>query len=164
MEHATYNAYINILEEELIPAMGCTEPIAVAYAAAIAGNRLGCMPEKVIIKVSPNILKNVKSVVVPNTGGLRGVEAAAAAGIVAGDWTKQLEVISEVSDEQRLLIAAYLDECEFVLMKSESGFVFDIEIIVISGEHTAVCRIAGSHTNVIYIAKDNEKELEIPFA
>ena len=164
MDHATYNAYINILEEELIPAMGCTEPIAVAYAAAIANNRLGCMPEKVIIKVSPNILKNVKSVVVPNTGGLRGVEAAAAAGIVAGDWTKQLEVISEVSDEQRLLIAAYLDECEFVLMKSESGFVFDIEIIVMSGEHTAVCRIAGSHTNVIYIAKDNEKELEIPFA
>lgn len=163
MDTAVYRAYVDILKEELIPAMGCTEPIAVAYAAAIAADRLGCLPEKVIVKVSPNILKNVKSVVVPNTGGLRGVEAAAAAGIVAGDWEKQLEVISQVTDEQRVLMAAYLEQAQFVLMKSESGFVFDIEIIAMSGGHSAVCRIAGSHTNVIYIAKDDVTELEIPF-
>ena len=164
METSIYNAYISILKEELIPAMGCTEPIAVAYAAAIAADSLGTLPEKVIVKVSPNILKNVKSVVVPNTGGLRGVEAAAAAGIIAGDRSKQLEVISEVSDEQRMLIAAYLEQAEFVLLKSESGFVFDIEVIAMSDSHTAVSRIAGNHTNVIYIAKDDCVELEIPFA
>jgi len=164
MEKATYNAYVDILKEELIPAMGCTEPIAVAYAASIAANRLGCLPEKVIVKVSPNILKNVKSVVVPNTGGLRGVEAAAAAGIIAGDWQKQLEVISQVTEEQRILISAYLEQAEFVLLKSESGFLFDIEIIAMGDGHTSVCRIAGAHTNVIYIAKDQKVELDIPFA
>ena len=163
MDAAVYRAYVDILKEELIPAMGCTEPIAVAYAAAIAADRLGSLPEKVIVKVSPNILKNVKSVVVPNTGGLRGVEAAAAAGIVAGDPEKQLEVISQVTDEQRILMAAYLEQARFVLMKSESGFVFDIEIIAVGEGHSAVCRIAGSHTNVIYIAKDDVTELEIPF-
>jgi len=163
MDAAVYRAYVEILKEELIPAMGCTEPIAVAYAAAIAADRLGCLPEKVIVKVSPNILKNVKSVVVPNTGGLRGVEAAAAAGIVAGDHTKQLEVISVVTDEQRERMASYLQQAQFVLMKSESGFVFDIEIIATGEGHSAVCRIAGSHTNVIYIAKDDVVELEIPF-
>lgn len=164
MDTSAYCTYIDILKEELIPAMGCTEPIAVAYAASIAADRLGCMPEQVIVKVSPNILKNVKSVVVPNTGGLRGVEAAAAAGIVAGQWQKQLEVISEISDEQRVLIEAYLEQAKFVLMKSESGFLLDIEIIVIGEGHTAVCRIAGAHTNVIYICKDDCVELEIPFA
>ena len=163
MDAAVYGAYVDILKEELIPAMGCTEPIAVAYAAAIAANRLGCLPEKVIVKVSPNILKNVKSVVVPNTGGLRGVEAAAAAGIVAGDWEKQLEVISHVTDEQRILIASYLEQAQFVLMKSESGFVFDIETIAMAEGHSAVCRIAGSHTNVIHISKDDNVELNVPF-
>ena len=163
MDATTYKAYIDILKEELIPAMGCTEPIAVAYAAAIAADRLGVLPEKVIVKVSTNILKNVKSVVVPNTGGLRGVEAAAAAGIIAGDWQKQLEVISEVTDEQRILIDAYLEQAEFVLLKSESGFLFDIEIIAMGNGHTAVSRIAGAHTNVIYIARDDVTEVEIPF-
>ena len=164
MDTATYNAYVEILKEELIPAMGCTEPIAVAYAAAIAADRLGTLPEKIIVKVSPNILKNVKSVVVPNTGGLRGVEAAAAAGIIAGDWQKQLEVISVVTDEQRVLIAAYLEQADFVLLKSESGFLFDIEVIAIGNGHTSVARIAGAHTNVIYIAKDDVTEVEIPFS
>ena len=80
-----YMAYIRILEEELLPAMGCTEPIAIAYAAAKASFILGKRPEKLIVEVSGNIIKNVKSVVVPHTGGLRGIQAAAAAGAVAGD-------------------------------------------------------------------------------
>lgn len=163
METAVYNAYVKILKEELIPAMGCTEPIAVAYAAAIAANRLGALPEQVTVKVSPNILKNVKSVVVPNTGGLRGVAAAAAAGIIAGDWTKQLEVISQVTEEQRGLIADYLERAEFVLMKSESGFLFDVEVCVAGAGHTAAARLAGGHTNVIYIARDAQVELDVPF-
>ena len=94
-----YQDYINVLKEELIPAMGCTEPIAIAYAGAIAREHLGCLPERVEIEVSGNIIKNVKSVIVPNTGGLRGIEVAAAAGIVAGDAAKELKVISEVSTE-----------------------------------------------------------------
>ncbi len=163
MERSVYEAYVDILKEELVPAMGCTEPISVAYAAAIAANRLGCLPESVEIQVSPNILKNVKSVVVPNTGGLRGVEAAAAAGIVAGDWTKQLEVISHVSDDQRQCIADFLKSAAFQLKKSESGYLFDIVIHVVGGGHSADTRIAGAHTNVVYIAKDGLPELEAAF-
>ena len=97
-----YRKYISILKEELIPAMGCTEPIAVAYCAAVARETLGAVPEKVEIFASGNIIKNVKSVVVPNTGGLRGIAAAAAAGILAGKPEKQLQVISEVAEEQKL--------------------------------------------------------------
>ena len=100
MEQTIYDAYVKILREELVPAMGCTEPIAVAYAAALARKTLGSLPETVTIQVSANIIKNVKSVVVPHTGGLRGIEAAAAAGIVAGEADKVLEVLSQVTREQ----------------------------------------------------------------
>ena len=96
----TYQAYVQILKEELIPAMGCTEPIAIAYAAAKAREVLGCQPDKVEIGVSNNIIKNVKSVIVPNTDGMKGIEAAAAAGIVGGRADKALEVIADVTDEQ----------------------------------------------------------------
>ena len=95
-----YQAYVKILEEELVPAMGCTEPIALAYAAAKARETLGCLPDKVEIGASGSIIKNVKSVIVPNTGHLKGIPAAAAAGIVAGDASRELEVIAEVSQEQ----------------------------------------------------------------
>ena len=95
-----YQAYIQILKEELIPAMGCTEPIALAYAAAVARKTLGEMPDKVVVEASGSIIKNVKSVIVPNTGHLKGINAAAAAGIVAGDPDKKLEVIATVSQEQ----------------------------------------------------------------
>ena len=95
-----FESYINILKEELVPAMGCTEPIAIAYAAAKAKEILGSTPDEVIIDVSGNILKNVKSVVVPHTGGLRGIPAAAAIGIVAGDPSKELEVLSNVTQQQ----------------------------------------------------------------
>ena len=103
MDKSIYEGYLQILKEELLPAMGCTEPISVAYAAALARDTLGALPEKVEISVSGNILKNVKSVVVPNTGGMKGVTSAAAAGIVGGDTSKKLEVISSVtpSDKQK---------------------------------------------------------------
>ena len=96
-----YKKYVSILKEELLPAMGCTEPIAIAYAAAKARELLGQIPEKIEVFVSGNIIKNVKSVVVPNTGGLRGIEAAAAAGAVAGDAKRELEVISSVTEEEK---------------------------------------------------------------
>ena len=89
-----YDAYIHILEEELVPAMGCTEPIAIAYGAAKGREVLGALPDQVVVEASGNIIKNVKSVVVPNTGGLHGIEAAAAAGVVAGRADLLLEVIS----------------------------------------------------------------------
>ena len=100
MHRELYDTYVQILKDELLPAMGCTEPVAVAYAGALAREALGKLPERVEIVVSRNIVKNVKSVVVPNTGGLRGLEAAAAIGIVAGDPKGQLEVLSKVTEKQ----------------------------------------------------------------
>ena len=89
-----YNDYVQILKEELITAMGCTEPIAIAYAGAVARETLGEVPTAVRVSVSGNIIKNVKSVIVPNTGGQKGIAAAAASGIVAGEANRKLEVLS----------------------------------------------------------------------
>ena len=105
-----YNAYLQILEEELVPAMGCTEPIAIAYGAAKARELLGALPDQVVVEASGNIIKNVKSVVVPNTGGLHGIEAAAAAGVVAGQPELLLEVISQVTPEQQGEMRTYLKD------------------------------------------------------
>ena len=164
MDQTLYNAYVSILKEELLPAMGCTEPIAVAYAAAVAARELGCTPETVQIVVSGNIIKNVKSVVVPNTGGLRGLAAAAAAGIVAGDPDAALQVISKVTDEDHKRIAAYLKTADFPIRESDSGYIFDIDIRLSANGHTARCRIAGYHTNIIRIERDGEILKDVPYA
>ena len=155
MEQKIYDAYLRILHEELVPAMGCTEPIAVAYAAALARKTLGVTPETVDIRVSANIIKNVKSVVVPHTGGLRGIEAAAAAGIVAGDADAQLEVLSKVTEDQIAQMAPYLKQASFTVAPSETDYIFDIQITVGGEGHTAFVQIAGGHTNVIGIRKDD---------
>ena len=94
-----YQSYLSILKEELVPAMGCTEPIAIAYCATIMRDTLGVIPTSVDIYVSANILKNVKSVTVPNTDGMHGIDVAAAIGIVAGNKDKKLEVIANVTNE-----------------------------------------------------------------
>ena len=159
MEESLYRSYTNILKEELLPAMGCTEPIAVAYAAALARETLGALPERIEIAVSGNILKNVKSVIVPNTGGLKGICAAAAAGIVAGKAEKVLEVSSSVTDEERGRIAAYLKEAAFSVGQSHSGCVFDIAVTVSGGGHQAFVQITGNHTNVVRIEKDGKSLL-----
>ena len=163
MDQKLYQAYIDILNEELLPAMGCTEPIAVAYAAAVAGRELGCTPESIQIRVSGNIIKNVKSVVVPNTGGLRGLSAAAAAGIIAGDADRQLEVISEVTEAQHAEIAAYMKSADFTVTESDSGYIFDIDIILSAGENTARCRIAGFHTNIIRVERNGQILVDVPY-
>ena len=137
MERSLYNTYVDILKTQLVPAMGCTEPIAVAYAASLAAKHLPVAPEKVRVAVSGNIIKNVKSVVVPNTGGLHGLEAAAAAGIVAGDPEKQLLVISQVTDAQKEAIGAFLQSAAFSVEEAEAGELFDIDITVAGGGHTA---------------------------
>ena len=160
MDKELYSAYIRVLEQELVPAMGCTEPIAVAYAAAVAASQLPALAEKVNIIVSSNIIKNVKSVIVPNTGGLHGLEAAAAAGIIAGDPEKKLLVISQVTKEQQTEIAAYLKQAEFTVEESQSGELFDIEILLEGAGHKSVCRITGEHTNVVLIQGDGNTVLE----
>ncbi len=156
MEQSIYNAYVRLLERELVPAMGCTEPIAVAYAAAVAARELGVPAETVDICVSVNIIKNVKGVIVPNTGGLHGLEAAAAAGIVAGDPERKLLVISQVTHRQQKQIAEYLQQAAFTVRKSESGALFDICITLTGGGHQAVCRIAEEHANIVWIQRDGE--------
>ena len=107
-----YDSYVKILEEELIPAMGCTEPIAIALAAAKARTALGEMPERCRVEVSGNIIKNVKAVTVPNTGGLKGIEAAAAAGLAAGREDLELEVLSQVTAEDIEAMHRLLETCE----------------------------------------------------
>lgn len=167
MDRTLYNTYVDILKTQLVPAMGCTEPIAVAYAASLAAQALRksedagpAFVRRVHISVSSNIIKNVKSVIVPNTDGLHGLEAAAAAGIVAGDPTKKLLVISQVTGAQKELIRDFLQEADFVVEESDSGELFDILITLSSDSHTAQCRIAGTHTNVVRIASDGTTELE----
>ena len=153
-----YQDYINVLKEELIPAMGCTEPIAIAYAGAIAREHLGCLPERVEIEVSGNIIKNVKSVIVPNTGGLRGIEVAA--GIVAGDAAKELKVISEVSTEAVAVIHKFLESTPITVNFSDSKKIFDIMITVYGNGHSAYVRICEFHTNIVEIREDDKYVLQ----
>ena len=155
-----YHHFVQILREELVPAMGCTEPIAIAYGAAKAREVLGCLPDSVLIEASGNIIKNVKSVVVPNTGGLKGIEAAAAAGIVAGDAGKILEVISEVTEAQKAKIRAYMESHEMRVAPAEGDVIFDIIITLKSGEDSVKLRIADYHTNIILIQRNGETLLD----
>ena len=159
-ENVKYGAYVQILKEELITAMGCTEPIALAYAAARCRELLGKLPEKVIVKVSGSIIKNVKSVVVPNTGGMKGIKTAVAAGLVAGRPERKLEVISEVSDEEREMLRAYADQVDMEISYLDSGRVFDIIIEAFAGEDSAKVRIANYHTNIVLEERNGEKLLE----
>ena len=156
MEKSLYNGYVQILKEELLPAMGCTEPISLAYASALARKTLDSVPTKVNIEVSGNILKNVKSVIVPNSNGLKGVTAAAAAGIVAGREDKVLQVLSSVSEDEKEKIKQYHDSTEFNVSQSTSECVFDIKVTVFNGDNNASVRIEGHHTNVIEITKNGE--------
>ena len=151
-----YEQYCETLKEELVPAMGCTEPIAIAYGAAKARAVLGVKPEKVLIQVSGNIIKNVKSVIVPHTGGLRGIAAAAAAGIIAGDEEKELEVISEVTPAQIEQMQQYLNEAVIDIQCAKSEHIFDIGIRLQGGGHESYVRIVDAHTNVVFVEQDGQ--------
>lgn len=157
-----YEAYVNILKEELVPAMGCTEPIALAYAAATARNILGELPERVLVEASGSIIKNVKSVIVPNTNHLKGIPAAAAAGIVAGKPEKELEVIAEVSGEQAKEIKEFLEHTEIQVNHIDQGITFDIIVTLYKGESYVKVRIANYHTNIVLIEKNGEILKEVP--
>ncbi len=151
-----YGNYLKILQEELVPATGCTEPIAIAYGAAKARELLGVLPESVLVEASGNIIKNVKSVVVPNTNSLKGIEAAAAAGIVAGQSDKILEVIGQVTPAQRAEIRAYLADHPIVVKPAEGDKVFDILITLRAGNNHVKLRISDYHTHIVYIEKNGE--------
>lgn len=160
MDRKLYDDYLSILKEELLPAMGCTEPIAVAYAAALAREALGALPERVDITVSGNILKNVKSVVVPSTGGLRGVASAAAAGIAAGDAGRKLEVLGGITPDDYEKINSFSRSAKFTVSHSDSGCVFDIGVKVSLGGDYAYARIEGHHTNVVELSRNGEKLID----
>lgn len=151
-----YQAYVEILERELVPAMGCTEPIAVAYCAAKARDVLGALPESVCIYVSGNIIKNVKSVIVPHSGNLRGLEAAVAVGIFYGDADKGLEIISSVSEAEAESIKYRMQSIDISVIPLESDYVLDLIVSVKSGEDSASVHIQDEHTNIVEISKNGK--------
>lgn len=157
---AYYRQYVQILREELRPATGCTEPIAIAYAAAKARSVLGALPDRVLVEVSGNIIKNVKSVVVPHTGGLRGIPAAAAAGIVAGDAEAQLEVLSAMTEAQSAAISPFLKVVPVEVRHADTPYIFDIQVTVFHGPDSAQVRLVGHHTNVVSVRRDGQVLLE----
>lgn len=154
--NTNYENYIAILGEELVPAMGCTEPAAIAYAGAKARDILGEMPTGAKISVSGNIIKNVKSVVVPHTGGMRGIENALAAGVAVGDAALGLQVLSSIKHEQIPEISGFREKCEITLEHRKTSCVFDIAVTLYSGEHSAYIHIKDKHTNIVELRRDGE--------
>ena len=155
-------AYLSILSEELVPATGCTEPIALAYAAARLRDILGVWPERIRAEVSGNIIKNVKSVVVPNSGGLKGICAAIAAGVAAGDAGKVLQVISDVPAERHGAIAAYSQDTPIEIVCADTTRMLDIRLTGWAEEHSVSVHIANSHSNIVREERDGEVLLERP--
>ena len=162
MDATTYQDYVNILHEELVPAMGCTEPIAIAYAAAVARQTLGRPAQRMEVEASGNIIKNVKSVFVPNTGGLRGIPAAAAAGMAAGGPALELEVLSSIGEGEQAAIRQYLADTPIAVKLADSPFIFDIAIRAWAGEDSALVRIVNYHTNIVRVERNGQvlKEVE----
>lgn len=154
--HNEYAVYVEALKAELIPAMGCTEPIAIAYASAVCKEQLGGFPEQVDIFVSRNIIKNVKSVVVPNTNKMRGIEVACIAGFVAGHSERQLQVLAYISDEEKTAIRQYTEAGIVRVHVSEEPDIFYIRVEGRLGEHTAAVTIRTDHTNITCIRRDDQ--------
>lgn len=163
MNQKLYDCYVSILERELVPAMGCTEPIAIAYAGALARKTLGKLPEQIELVVSGNIIKNVKSVIVPHTGGRKGLRTAVCAGIVCGNADSRLEVLSDVSPELLCQLDGYLEKVVCKIGKSDAKSPFDIRVTVRVGAENALVRIFGNHTNVVLIQKNGETCFSQPF-
>ena len=149
-------AYTAILKEELLVAMGCTEPIAIAYAASILRSALGAEPDAVLAELSGNIIKNVKSVIVPATGGLHGIEAAIAAGVVANAPEKELEVLAGLQESDRAAMVSFLERRCITVKEMESVHTFDLQLSGRTACHEAVVRISKNHTNVVLVSCDGE--------
>ena len=156
LDKNSYDQYVSILQKELIPALGCTEPIAIAYASAVARKTLGCTPQKIIAACSGNIIKNVKSVTVPNSGGLKGIEAAATIGAVGGNPEKKLEVLTEVTEED-IKMAKELLKTDFCSVEVLSGIAnLHIIITAFAGNDKVMVEIIDTHTNIVRIEKNDK--------
>lgn len=153
-EDSLYSIYVQILKEELVMAMGCTEPIAISYACAKATQVLDHLPDRIVVKASGSIIKNVKSVIVPHTNGLKGIEVAAAAGALYGDANAKLEVLSSATREQIEELPEYVQNTNITVQHIEQGHVFDLEINVYYEQEHASVRIVDTHTNIVQIEKD----------
>ncbi|WP_296055423.1 L-serine ammonia-lyase, iron-sulfur-dependent, subunit alpha [uncultured Holdemanella sp.] len=149
-----YSIYVQILKEELVMAMGCTEPIAISYACAKATQVLDHLPDRIVVKASGSIIKNVKSVIVPHTNGLKGIEVAAAAGALYGDADAKLEVLSNATRDQIEELPEYVQNTNITVQHIEQGHVFDLEINVYYEQEHASVRIVDTHTNIVQIEKD----------
>ena len=154
--HIVYQTYLKILRRELVCAMGCTEPIALAYCAAAARSALGALPDRIVVEASGNVIKNVKSVVVPHTGGRRGIAVAAAVGVLGGDAHAGLEVLSPVSEETIDRLGPYLEQKQIEIKPLASDNLLDMIVTVYSGADYAKVRIANEHTNIVLIERDGE--------
>lgn len=153
-EDSLYSIYVQILKEELVMAMGCTEPIAISYACAKATQVLDHLPDRIVVKASGSIIKNVKSVIVPHTNGLKGIEVAAAAGALYGDADEKLEVLSSATREQIEELPEYVQNTNITVQHIEQGHVFDLEIHVYYEQEHASVRIVDTHTNIVQIEKN----------
>ena len=162
LDSTVYETYCEILRQELIPAMGCTEPIAIAYAASLAGQQLGGMPERIHAGFSGNIIKNVKSVVVPGTGGARGIAAALAAGLVAGHPEKRLEVLSGLTEADAAQVRDLAKRCPVEIEPLDSGHIFDIQLTMTRGADEVRVRLVDAHTNVVLVEKNGVPVLARP--
>ena len=148
--------YLNILNEELKKAMGCTEPIAISYLSSTARDLLGNLPERIDIYVSGNILKNVKSVVVPNTNGMRGIKTAVGIGVVGGVSELKLECLSRITNEQIEKCKEYLNKTEIKVLQSDSNYQFDIHLFLYYADDIVEARMVDNHTNIVYLRKNDD--------
>ena len=153
-ESVVYRTFLEILKRELVSAMGCTEPIALAYCAAAAREALGARPDRIAVEASGNIIKNVKSVVVPNTGGQRGIAAAACIGALAGDAGAGLQVIARVRAEERERLLPYMEKTAVEVRPLVSESILDMIVTVRRGASYAKVRIADEHTNIVLIERN----------
>lgn len=160
MDSELYKNYLDILKQELVPALGCTEPIAIACAAAKARRLLGSFPESLEMKLSGNIIKNVKGVTVPNSGGLKGIDIAAVLGMVGGNADKALEVLEEITPEHiaRAKELASRGICTYSLAENVPNLYISAKAVC--GGHYAEVVIAHQHTNIIKMEKDGEVLLD----
>ncbi len=157
MDKRTYDIYVEILKRELVPALGCTEPIAIAFGAAKARAELGSFPEKIQVFCSGNIIKNAQSVKVPNSGGLKGIPAAAVLGCIGGRWEKGLEVLNEISKEQQKQAKKLVEEglCQCSLKEDAPNLY--IQVVMKKGSHQVGVTIEDYHTNITRIEKDGKE-------
>lgn len=164
IDQETVTKVVKILHEEIVPAQGCTEPIAIALVAAKAREVLGEIPEHIKMFVSGNIIKNVKSVVVPNSGGMIGIETAAAMGIVAGDCKKDLMVISDITEGDMVVVRKYLEKASFELIHEKTPVKLYVRVEISAGEKSALVEVQYLHTNLTKVVKNGQVLLDRGFS